>query len=68
MWKQLELDHIITPGFGCQANLHGLSSDISPAAIYISLEYNRICCWEPSCDCGQSRVADIREQTSRYDY
>jgi fatty acid amide hydrolase len=34
MWKQLELDHIITPGFGCQANLHGLSSDISPAAIY----------------------------------
>jgi hypothetical protein len=34
MWKSLQLDHIVTPGFGCQANLHGLTSDISPAAAY----------------------------------
>jgi heme oxygenase len=34
MWRSSNLDHIISPGFGCQAALHGITQDIPTAAIY----------------------------------
>jgi Asp-tRNA(Asn)/Glu-tRNA(Gln) amidotransferase A subunit family amidase len=33
-WKSEGLDHIITPGFGCQPNLVTLSEDLWPCVMY----------------------------------
>lgn len=33
-WKDQKLDHIITPGFGCQPNLLNLIGDLSSCTIY----------------------------------
>jgi len=34
MWTAMKLNHILAPGFGCQANIHGLTAEIAPCAIY----------------------------------
>jgi len=60
MWKSLQLNHIIAPGFGCQANLHGLSSDISPAAMY-TLIWNMI-----GYASGSIPVTLVKESEQRY--
>jgi hypothetical protein len=33
-WKDQKLDHIITPGFGCQPNLLNLSEALWPCVAY----------------------------------
>jgi hypothetical protein len=33
-WKSLGLDHIVTPGYGSQPNLHNIVEDVIPCKFY----------------------------------
>ena len=60
-WKSQNLDHIITPGFGCQSNLNELTGDIFAAVMYTSI-WNML-----NMPAGALPVTIVREDEQHYE-